>query len=438
MQQAYRSFLTALTESKAGQSYESLEWAGESLLTLDAGAEAEKVLQRVLDDSISNPEFLKQPGGKERMLRTKLSLRPRAARGRTTEEVRRGRLAGRGAARPVPTLHRAQDREGHAPGSPGRGRPGRVVGRAPPLGRPGPEALPHRPGPSLFRRLVSRGLRALQQKQTTKARQTLSGIMRLNPERRRPRDEGEVRSSCWNETQVVNSSGCNDYVNSATQIGKRVMPVAVLLRGRPGSGPLGGPASADDVVLIPGSTVKQAIGGRVRGQVAVGIAQRGRGQAGREHDLRADRPDRVDPLRRPVGDAPARRDPRGGRPACRGGRPLQESGRRVGRQAVRLADGPLSRGRCSPTWPWSSRRAQGRQGPARPVRANLSDQPHIIPAREALARIQFAAGDFKGAEATIAELAKLPQGGDRAAVLRAKVLAKQGTVTTRRSPSSIA
>jgi tetratricopeptide (TPR) repeat protein len=74
MQGAYRSFLTALTESKAGQSYESLEWAGESLLALDAGAEAEKVLKRVLNDSISNPEFLKQSGAKERILRTQLRI----------------------------------------------------------------------------------------------------------------------------------------------------------------------------------------------------------------------------------------------------------------------------------------------------------------------------------------------------------------------------
>jgi tetratricopeptide (TPR) repeat protein len=74
MQQAYRSFLTALCESKSGQTYESLQWAGESLLALDAGAEAEKVLQRVLDESISNPSFLSQAGGKERVLRTKIKL----------------------------------------------------------------------------------------------------------------------------------------------------------------------------------------------------------------------------------------------------------------------------------------------------------------------------------------------------------------------------
>ncbi|MGZ3487171.1 MAG: tetratricopeptide repeat protein, partial [Isosphaeraceae bacterium] len=73
-QQAYRSFLTALSESQSGQTYESLQWAGESLLALDAGPEAEKVLRRVLGDAIGNPAFLNQSGGPERILRTKLKL----------------------------------------------------------------------------------------------------------------------------------------------------------------------------------------------------------------------------------------------------------------------------------------------------------------------------------------------------------------------------
>jgi tetratricopeptide (TPR) repeat protein len=51
---------------------------------------------------------------------------------------------------------------------------------------------------------------------------------------------------------------------------------------------------------------------------------------------------------------------------------------------------------------------------------------HIAPAREALARLQINASDFTGAEATIAALARMPKAGDRAAVLRTKVLARQG------------
>jgi len=48
------------------------------------------------------------------------------------------------------------------------------------------------------------------------------------------------------------------------------------------------------------------------------------------------------------------------------------------------------------------------------------------PALEALARLQLQKGDVAGVEKTAGALAKLPQGADRAAVLKAKILAKQG------------
>jgi len=47
-------------------------------------------------------------------------------------------------------------------------------------------------------------------------------------------------------------------------------------------------------------------------------------------------------------------------------------------------------------------------------------------ARACQVRLQLHAGDFAGALATVAELAKLPRGDERAAVLRTKILAKQG------------
>jgi tetratricopeptide (TPR) repeat protein len=74
MHQTYRTFLTALAESKTGQSYESLQWAGEGLLTLDAYADAEKVLRRVLTEFTADPQFLQQPGGRGKLFRTKLRL----------------------------------------------------------------------------------------------------------------------------------------------------------------------------------------------------------------------------------------------------------------------------------------------------------------------------------------------------------------------------
>jgi tetratricopeptide (TPR) repeat protein len=51
---------------------------------------------------------------------------------------------------------------------------------------------------------------------------------------------------------------------------------------------------------------------------------------------------------------------------------------------------------------------------------------HIVPARACQARLQLFANDFAGAEATIAALEKLPRAGEQAAVLRTKILGKQG------------
>jgi tetratricopeptide (TPR) repeat protein len=50
---------------------------------------------------------------------------------------------------------------------------------------------------------------------------------------------------------------------------------------------------------------------------------------------------------------------------------------------------------------------------------------HTLGARACLARIQLASGDFPAAETAINELARLPKGAERAAVLRTKLLAKQ-------------
>ena len=81
MHKAYKTFLTTLAESKTGQSYESLQWAGEGLLTLDAYADAEKVLRRVLTEFTEKPEFLQQQGGRGKLFRTKLRLVSAALRG---------------------------------------------------------------------------------------------------------------------------------------------------------------------------------------------------------------------------------------------------------------------------------------------------------------------------------------------------------------------
>jgi tetratricopeptide (TPR) repeat protein len=50
---------------------------------------------------------------------------------------------------------------------------------------------------------------------------------------------------------------------------------------------------------------------------------------------------------------------------------------------------------------------------------------HTLSARACLARIQLASGDFPAAEAAINDLARMPKGAERAAVLRTKLLARQ-------------
>jgi tetratricopeptide (TPR) repeat protein len=50
---------------------------------------------------------------------------------------------------------------------------------------------------------------------------------------------------------------------------------------------------------------------------------------------------------------------------------------------------------------------------------------HTLGARACMARIQLASGDFPAAQTAIADLARMPKGAERAAVLRTKLLAKQ-------------
>jgi tetratricopeptide (TPR) repeat protein len=59
------------------------------------------------------------------------------------------------------------------------------------------------------------------------------------------------------------------------------------------------------------------------------------------------------------------------------------------------------------------------------IRAHASGR-HIAAAREGMARLQMHTEDFGGAEATLAELAKLPRTSERAAVLKARLLARRG------------
>jgi hypothetical protein len=72
-QDAYRQFLQAMVANAAGQSYDSLEWAGESMLDLKMPAEAQTVLGRVLELR-RDPQFMQRPDAATRLLRTELKM----------------------------------------------------------------------------------------------------------------------------------------------------------------------------------------------------------------------------------------------------------------------------------------------------------------------------------------------------------------------------
>lgn len=184
---------------------------------------------------------------------------------------------------------------------------------------------------------------------------------------------------------------------------------------------------ADEVVLLPGATIKQATGGRVRGQVQsesssevvvtlgttttsvptdqiASIRYDGQPatlQLGETRETAGQLAEAADLFKKAAAEA-------ADKPYV-----MQTA---LFREASVLADLALVE-------PGRTKEAKDRL--LRFVRTYPNSR-HVIPARVDLARLQLNAGDFAGAEATIADMAKLPRAAERAGVLRAKVLAGQG------------
>jgi len=70
---AYLKFLTALVGSKSGQTFESLKWAGDNMLTLGNSKQAEGVYQNMLKIGETDKTFLGEPDS-DRTLAVKLKL----------------------------------------------------------------------------------------------------------------------------------------------------------------------------------------------------------------------------------------------------------------------------------------------------------------------------------------------------------------------------
>jgi tetratricopeptide (TPR) repeat protein len=76
---AFEQFLKALVSSEAGQSFDSLAFAGDALLSLNLPGEAEKVLDQILATYESDDAFRQSPQAEQRLLRVKL-LKSRSLR----------------------------------------------------------------------------------------------------------------------------------------------------------------------------------------------------------------------------------------------------------------------------------------------------------------------------------------------------------------------
>jgi tetratricopeptide (TPR) repeat protein len=191
---------------------------------------------------------------------------------------------------------------------------------------------------------------------------------------------------------------------------------------------IGSWAIADEVVLIPGSTVKQAISGRVRGQV--------KSESPSEVQVTLGANTTAVPIDQIIS---IRYD---GQPATLQLAETRESAGQLAEAAdlfKKAAGEAAEKPFVLQTALYHEAAALTELALIEPERAKdardrllrfvrtYPNSRHMIAAREDLARLQVSGGDLKAAEATIAELAKLPKATQRAAVLRAKLLARQGS-----------
>ena len=179
MHQAYKMFLTTLAESKTGQSYDSLQWAGEGLLTLNAYQDAEKVFRRVLTEFTQDPQFLQLPGGRGKLLRTRLRLVASLRGQRRFDEA--GSLLDELMDQKPPYVETLFEKgmllESEAEA--GRGKWSAALRHWEDLAK---KMEPMHPRPSTYYDAWYHVAWVLsQEKEPTKARQTLLGVMRLSP-----------------------------------------------------------------------------------------------------------------------------------------------------------------------------------------------------------------------------------------------------------------
>ncbi|WP_337177600.1 tetratricopeptide repeat protein [Paludisphaera sp.] len=186
-------------------------------------------------------------------------------------------------------------------------------------------------------------------------------------------------------------------------------------------------ARADVVQLIPGSTFKQAQGGAVRGTVTAETPAEVTVSLGATTIVvPTDQIESIEYQGQPAAMQLGRTNADAGRVEEAVAQYQKAATEAAGKpfvvEAARFGEASLLAGEALAE-PGRVKDAVSR------LTAFLQAHPrgrHVVAAREALARVQLNAQDFKGAEANLAELAKLPAGADRAAVLKARLLAKSG------------
>jgi len=178
-QQAYQKFLSALASSKTGQTYDSLQWAGENMLTLNNAKEAADVFNRILATFGQDQAFLAQPGGNTRILRTRLKLVAalRGQRDFTAAEALVDELLKENPRALEPRVEKAQLSEDMAMAGSGNWNAAYNRWRTLAL-----QLEQMRPKPiEYFDAWYHAALALSMEKQTTKAKQILAGVMKLSP-----------------------------------------------------------------------------------------------------------------------------------------------------------------------------------------------------------------------------------------------------------------
>jgi tetratricopeptide (TPR) repeat protein len=190
---------------------------------------------------------------------------------------------------------------------------------------------------------------------------------------------------------------------------------------------LTGTALADEVVLVAGATVKGAVGGRVRGQIQSESAAEVVVKLGQ--NMISVPTDQVVSVRydgQPASMALAESREAGGQ--------LAEAADLYKRAAGEAAAKPLiqqtARFKQAEVTASIALADPGRSAEAIGlldafVKA-MPDSRLTAPALETLARLSLQKGDFARVDRAVADLARLPRGADRAAVLKARVASRRG------------